>query len=226
MTTDARDIFNIAHWGEGYFDVNDAGHIAVLPRRDSAAGAVDLYELTQTIEQSGLALPVLVRFVDILRDRVASLAATFGKVIDHHGYGGRYTPVFPIKVNQQHSVVSEIIADGAAGLECGSKSELMAVLGVIPAGGTVICNGYKDREYIRLALIGQALGLRVFIVIEKLSELASLLDEAKAMAIRPRIGLRVRLATLGAGKWQNTGGEKSKFGLSASQILTALDTLR
>ncbi|HET6724839.1 MAG TPA: biosynthetic arginine decarboxylase [Gammaproteobacteria bacterium] len=225
-TIDARDIFNVAHWGEGYFDVNDAGHVVVAPRRNPAAGAVDLYELAQSLEQAGLALPVLVRFVDILRDRVANLAATFAGAIANHEYSGRYRPVFPIKVNQQASVVREILRDGVAGLECGSKPELMAVLGVARPGGTVICNGYKDREYLRLALIGQALGLNIFIVIEKLSELDLLLAEAAAMQIKPRIGLRVRLATLGAGKWQNTGGEKSKFGLSASQVLTALDKLR
>ncbi|HET7587997.1 MAG TPA: biosynthetic arginine decarboxylase [Gammaproteobacteria bacterium] len=222
----ARDIFNIAHWGAGYFDVNEAGHVTVSPRRDADAGTVDLHELAAAIQEAGLSLPVLVRFTDILRDRVSHLAGTFGRAIEHHGFGGRYTPIYPIKVNQQHSVVSEILADGVAGLECGSKPELMAVLGIAPQGGTIVCNGYKDREYLRLALIGQALGFRVFIVVEKLSELTFLLDEADAMNIRPRLGLRVRLATIGAGKWQNTGGEKSKFGLSATQALTALDKLR
>ncbi|HET8552274.1 MAG TPA: biosynthetic arginine decarboxylase [Gammaproteobacteria bacterium] len=226
MTSDARDIFNIAHWGAGYFDVNDAGHVVVTPRRDPSAGTIDLHELTGAIQDAGLALPVLVRFVDILRDRVARLATTFQTAIAHHDYAGRYTPIFPIKVNQQASVVEEILRDGLAGLECGSKSELMAVLGVAPAGGTVICNGYKDREYLALALIGQALGLKVYIVVEKLSELVLLLAESAAMDIQPRIGLRVRLATIGAGKWQNTGGEKSKFGLSAAQALIALDKLR
>jgi arginine decarboxylase len=226
VTADARDTFNIRQWGEGYFDVNDAGHVVVRPRRDPAAGEVDLYTLTRAIEAAGLPLPVLVRFVDILRDRVAHLAGTFAGAIAHNDYGGRYTPVFPIKVNQQHSVVAEILRDGIAGLECGSKPELMAVLGVAPAGGTIVCNGYKDREYLRLALIGQLLGFKVYVVVEKLSELELLLAEAEALDVKPRIGLRVRLATLGAGKWQNTGGEKSKFGLSAAQVLRALERLR
>jgi arginine decarboxylase len=226
VSADPRDIFNIAHWGAGYFDVNDAGHVIAQPRRDAAAGTVDLHELAGTIREAGLALPALVRFTDILRDRVAHLAATFNGAIEHHRYGGRYRPIYPIKVNQQHSVVAEILRDGAAGLECGSKPELMAVLGVAPEGGTIVCNGYKDREYLRLALIGQALGFNIFIVVEKLSELELLLDEAAALDIEPNLGLRVRLATLGAGKWQNTGGDKSKFGLSAAQVAAALDTLQ
>jgi arginine decarboxylase len=226
VSFNARDTFNIPHWGAGYFDVNAAGHVIAMPRRDPAAGVIDLYELADALERAGLSLPVLARFTDILRDRVGQLAATFADAIEQHRYAGRYTPVYPIKVNQQHPVVTEIVRDGTAGLECGSKPELLAALGVAPAGGTIVCNGYKDREYLRLALIGRALGFELCIVIEKHSELTLLLDEARALGIEPRIGLRARLATLGAGNWQNTGGEKSKFGLSAAQTLAALDTLR
>jgi arginine decarboxylase len=226
VETNAREIYNIANWGAGYFDINADGHVSVFPRRDAAAGSVDLYRLVEAVHDAGLALPVLARFTDILHDRVAHLADTFARAIEHHEYDGRYTPVYPIKVNQQESVVREIVGSGAAGLECGSKPELMAVLGIAPEGGTIVCNGYKDREYLRLALIGQQLGFRVFIVVEKLSELALLLAESTTLNIQPRVGLRVRLATLGAGNWQNTGGEKSKFGLSASQVLVALEKLR
>ncbi|HVT36399.1 MAG TPA: biosynthetic arginine decarboxylase [Nevskiaceae bacterium] len=223
---DARELYNMPLWGEGYFDVNEAGHVVVRPHRN--AGAIDLYELAQRLPREGLKLPVLVRFNDILHDRVDALTGAFAHVIDELGYQGRYTAVYPIKVNQQRSVVEEIVRAGGArvGLEAGSKPELAAVLGLAPDGCIVVCNGYKDRDYIRRALIGQKLGHRVYIVVEKPSELPVVIEEAEALGVSPLIGLRVRLASIGAGKWQNTGGEKSKFGLSCSQVLEALASLR
>jgi arginine decarboxylase len=174
-----------------------------------------------------LGLPVLVRFTDILADRVRLLTEAFARARAELDYQGSYTPVYPIKVNQQRSVVQGILCNGRypVGLEAGSKSELLAIL-ALSEGGTVICNGYKDRSYIRLALIGRSLGLNVFVVIEKLSELDLVLAEAAALGIEPQLGIRVRLWSIGAGKWQNSGGEKSKFGLHAGEILKLLTKLK
>ncbi len=224
---EARETYNIGHWGGGYFDINAAGHLTVHPSRDPARG-IDLFELAGRLEEAALSLPVLVRFTGILHDRIDLLTGAFADAMAADGYQGRFTAVFPIKVNQQRSVVEEIVhhGDGRVGLEAGSKPELMAVLALIPPGGIVVCNGYKDREYIRLALIGRALGHRVYLVIEKMSELELVLEESRALGIEPLLGMRVRLASIGSGNWQNTGGEKSKFGLTATQILEAIDRLR
>ncbi len=216
----SREIYAIEHWGEGYFDISDQGHVVVYPTKHPEAGAIDLFEVARAIRREGLSLPVLVRFTDILGDRVRLLTEAFDRARSEHGYQGIYTPVYPIKVNQQRGVVEGILRNGRypVGLEAGSKSELLAILALSDAG-TVICNGYKDRSYIRLALIGRNLGLNVFIVIEKLSELELVLSESAALGIAPQLGVRVRLSSIGAGKWQNSGGEKSKFGLNAGEIL-------
>ncbi len=223
----AKDLYNIAHWGDGYFDVNDAGHAVVRPHRDRGP-AIDLYALAQRLPKDGLDLPVLLRFTDILKDRVDALTGAFNDAIRELDYAGRYTAVYPIKVNQQRSVVEAIVAHGGdrVGLEAGSKPELAAVLGLAQPGATIVCNGYKDRAYIRRALIGQKLGHKVYIVIEKTSELALILDEAKNLNVEPLLGLRVRLASNFNSTQQNTGGEKAKFGLAAAQVLEAIDTLR
>ncbi len=224
----ARDTYNIAHWGSGYFDIGEHGRLIAYPDRDSSRPGVDLHALARAVREAGLALPVLVRFVDILHDRVDTLCGAFAKAMDADDYQGRYTAVYPIKVNQQRRVVESIIGhgNGRVGLEAGSKPELMAVMALVPKGGTVICNGYKDREYIRLALRGLQLGLKVFIVIEKSSEVELIIDEARRLGVEPMLGMRVRLASIGAGKWQNTGGEKSKFGLTASQCLDVVEQLK
>ncbi|ADP96036.1 biosynthetic arginine decarboxylase [Marinobacter adhaerens] len=231
--TPAHKVYNIAHWSDGYIGVNDQGQVLIRPDRGHSPARINLPELTRTLTESGVQLPVLVRFVDILHDRVNKLCNAFNKVAEEHAYQGGYTAVYPIKVNQQRRVVEELLAaepaasNGQIGLEAGSKPELMAVLAMSQQPGSVIvCNGYKDREYIRLALIGQTLGHRVFIVVEKKSELPLILEEAKSLGVSPLIGVRARLATIGKGNWQNTGGEKSKFGLSASQVLDVVDTLR
>jgi arginine decarboxylase len=219
--------YGIARWGAGYFGINERGHVSVRPRRRDEA-AIDLHDLAIDIRREGLAWPVLVRFTDILHDRVSTLCEGFSAAMEEHGYSGRYTAVYPVKVNQQRAVIEEILRAGneCAGLEAGSKPELMAVLALSRPGGTIICNGYKDREYIRLALIGRQIGHRLIIVVEKPSELDLVLDESAALDIEPEIGVRVRLAASAAGKWQNSGGEKAKFGLSASQVLRLVERLR
>ncbi|SFF52613.1 arginine decarboxylase [Fontimonas thermophila] len=224
----ALDQYNVPYWGEGYFDVAEDGHLLVRPFRDRSPVAIDLYALARRLPEEGLPLPVLVRFVNILHDRIDALTGAFASVIDELGYTGRYTAVYPIKVNQQGDVIEEIVRYGGArvGLEAGSKPELAAVLGMASPGSVIVCNGYKDRTYIRRALIGEKLGHKVYIVVEKRSELPLVIEESRRLGVAPRIGLRVRLASIGAGKWQNTGGEKSKFGLSSAQVLAAVEELR
>jgi arginine decarboxylase len=222
----SREIYAVEHWGEGYFDVGEAGNVIVRPTRHPEQGAIDLLEIAQAVRAEGLSLPVLVRFIDILRDRVACLNQAFALARREYGYRGQYTPVYPIKVNQQRGVVAGILGASThpVGLEAGSKSELLAILALSRAG-SVICNGYKDRSYIRLALIGRRLGLNVYIVIEKFSELDVVLAEAATLAIEPQLGVRIRLSSISAGKWQNSGGEKSKFGLHGAEVLKLVDRL-
>ncbi|MEO7067772.1 MAG: biosynthetic arginine decarboxylase [Rhodanobacter sp.] len=222
----ARRTYAVPHWGAGYMDVDAAGDIVVSPR-GTAGPTLSLPGIVERARAEGLRLPLLVRFPDILADRLARLQGAFAKAIAANDYAGGYTAIYPIKVNQQRSVAGELVAAGTHGfgLEAGSKPELMAVLAMAHPGSIVICNGYKDREYIRLALIGLKLGLRVHIVIEKLSELDHVFSEAKALDVEPLLGVRVRLASIGAGKWQNTGGDKGKFGLSPNQVLTLIARL-
>ncbi|MEW6353613.1 MAG: biosynthetic arginine decarboxylase [Pseudomonadota bacterium] len=225
----ARELYNVAHWGGGYFDVNERGHVVARPTRAPDHAGIDLYALSAEIKAAGLSLPVLVRFSDILHQRVDTLCDAFARAMAADDYQGGFTAVYPIKVNQQRRVVEEILKHGGArvGLEAGSKPELLAVLARSDAnGGVVVCNGYKDREYIRLALIGKQLGHRVYIVVERFCEVELIVEEARKLKIDPLIGVRVRLASIGAGKWQNTGGEKSKFGLSAAQVLRVVEYLR
>ena len=223
----ARRTYNIKHWGGEYFHINDQGHLAVRPAGANAT-EIDLFTLAQELREEGLTWPVLVRFTDILRHRVDTLCQAFDAATIAADYDGKYTAIYPIKVNQQHSIVEEFHRHGAGrvGLEAGSKPELMAVLGIAAVGTKVVCNGYKDREYIRLALAGLKLGIRVYIVVEKPSELELVIQEAEQMQVSPLIGMRVKLASIGAGKWQNTGGEKSKFGVTASQLIQAVERLR
>ena len=224
---DARSMYQLPRWGEGLFDVDAAGHLVVHPDGDRRHAGVDLHALVGRLHEEGLAPPVLVRFPGILRGRARALIAAFAAVREAADYAGRFTAIYPIKVNQQRRVVEELLATGdGMGMEAGSKPELLAVLAVSAPGGTIVCNGYKDREYIRLALLGQSLGHRVYIVVEKLSELALILDESRKLGITPRLGVRLRLASIARGKWQNTGGEKSKFGLTACQVLQVVEELR
>ncbi|MDH5218684.1 MAG: biosynthetic arginine decarboxylase, partial [Gammaproteobacteria bacterium] len=224
----SRETYNITHWGDNYFDINSLGHACVQPK-GKGGPQVDLFELSDKVRQSGLTLPVLARFTDILAQRVHQLCGAFENAIKDHEYKGSYTAVYPIKVNQQRTVVEHLLATERenVGLEAGSKPELLAVLAHAKTNKDVIvCNGYKDREYIRLALIGRKLGHRIFIVIEKQSELKIILEESVKLNVEPLLGLRVRLSSIGKGKWQNTGGEKSKFGLSSTQILSVVEQLK
>ena len=226
-TDDARAQYAIAHWGEGYFDVDAHGDLSVRPR-GADGPAFSLPAIVDAARAKGSRLPLLVRFADILRHRLSRLQGAFAKAMKEWDYAGGYSAVYPVKVNQQKGVAGELAQAGGEGfgLEAGSKPELMAVLALAAPNSIVICNGYKDREYLRLALIGRKLGLRVFIVIEKPSELKPALEEAKALGVEPLFGVRMRLTSLGAGKWQNTGGEKSKFGLTPRQLLTLIDELK
>jgi arginine decarboxylase len=224
---DANKQYAIAHWGEGYFDVSEDGRLLVRPRGVEGP-AIGLPDIVEAAQARGSRLPLLVRFADILTHRLSRLQGAFATAMREWDYAGGYSAVYPIKVNQQKGVAGELARAGGEGfgLEAGSKPELMAVLALAKPGSIVICNGYKDREYLRLALIGRKVGLRVFIVIEKPSELKPALEEAKALGVQPLFGVRMRLTSLGAGKWQNTGGEKSKFGLTPRQLLTLIDELK
>ena len=211
--------YGIRYWSEGFFGINPQGHASVCPRlRDGEE--LDLYRIASDVRSAGLSWPVLLRFSDVLRQRVRTLCEAFRQAAAELEYQGGYRAIYPIKVNQQRSVVEQIVAGGGecVGLEAGSKPELVAVLAASSPGGVVVCNGYKDREYIRLALIGRRLGHPVYIVIEKPSELELVLQESRAMGIQPLLGVRVRLAAVASGKWQNSGGARSKFGLSAAQL--------
>ena len=218
--------YGIARWGAGYFGVNAAGHLCVRPRANGAE--IDLVELAERLAADGIQLPVLVRFGDILRRRVGELADAFNRARADYGYEPRYTVVYPIKVNQERHVIREIVRESTErlGLEAGSKPELLAVLGLARRGSLIVLNGYKDRECIRLALAGQLAGYRVYIVIEKPDELELLLEEAEKMQVEPLIGMRIRLASVSAGKWAQTGGEKSKFGLTATELIASIERLR
>ncbi len=225
---DSRELYNVDGWGIGYFGINPKGHVTVHPTKDTERG-LDLFELATDLEQQGVGLPVLLRFSDILRTRIETLTDRFRTAIREFEYTGRYTTVYPIKVNQQRHVVEEIVAFGephGVGLEVGSKPELMAVLALAErTDHLIVCNGYKDEEYLRLALMGQRLGHKVLIVLEKISEVDILLKVAREMDVEPTAGVRVKLSTAGAGKWSESAGEKSKFGLNSSQLVRVLDKL-
>jgi arginine decarboxylase len=226
---DSRELYNIEGWAIGYFDVNETGHLTVHPTRDPERG-LDLFEMAMDLEAQGVGLPLLLRFPDILRTRIEMLTDRFQTAIREFDFEGKYTLVYPIKVNQQRHVVEEILAFGkkhGVGLEVGSKPELQAVLALTErTDHLIVCNGYKDEEFMRLALMGQKLGHTVIIVLEKVSEVATLLKIAESMDVVPTAGVRIKLSTSGAGRWSETAGEKSKFGLSSSQLLEVLERLR
>ncbi|MBJ7222765.1 MULTISPECIES: biosynthetic arginine decarboxylase [unclassified Brenneria] len=221
--------YNIAWWGNNYYDVNELGHISVCPDPDVPEARVDLARLVKELqEENHQRLPALFCFPQILQHRLRSINAAFKQARESFGYEGGYFLVYPIKVNQHRRVIESLVNSGEPmGLEAGSKAELMAVLGHAGMTRTVIvCNGYKDREYIRLALIGEKLGHKVYLVIEKMTEIKLVLEEAERLNVVPRLGVRARLASQGSGKWQSSGGEKSKFGLAAVQVLQLVEMLR
>lgn len=224
---DAIELYNINRWSDGYFSVNTAGDTIV-----NNASATPLKSIVMAARQKGLELPLLVRFPHILHDRVNLITSAFKQAIQEENYQNTYQPLYPIKVNQQRRVVEEIINGqkmaGAEriGLEAGSKPELIAVMAEAVKGETtIVCNGYKDEEYIRLALSAEKLGHRVYLVVEKASEVEWILDIAKELSVDPRIGVRARLSSSGKGKWESSGGEKSKFGLTAAEIIRVINQL-
>jgi arginine decarboxylase len=226
----AKALYNIEGWGDGFFDVSAEGHVLVRPDKDRPDQVIDLFELAHDLEAQGVGLPVLLRFSDILKSRIEMLHSRFARAIEEFQYEGRYTTVYPIKVNQQRHVVEEIYEFGSptgVGLECGSKPELQAVLAMSErTDHLIVCNGYKDEEFMRLALMGQRLGHTVIIVIEQVSELDELLPVAAEMNIEPTIGVRIKLSSEGSGRWAQSGGEKSKFGLNAAQLMQVIDRLQ
>ena len=225
---DAEKLYNMSGWGLGYFRVSSEGHVTVHPDTNRKRG-LDLYQLAMDLNAQGVGLPLLLRFSDILRSRIHALASEFQNAIKEFGYEGTYTTVYPVKVNQQRHVVQEIVEFGAphgVGLECGSKPELQAILGLNESTNhLIVCNGYKDEEFMRLALMGQKLGHTVMIVLEQLTELEVLLKVADEMGLQPTAGVRVKLATEGSGRWAKSGGERSKFGLGAVELMRLLDQL-
>lgn len=225
----AREIYRIAQWSDGFFDICEKGKLRAFPNGQAQTTSIDLHELAQQIKKAEIPFPVLVRFTDILRQRIQSLHEAFVRAMLDHNYQGNYISAYPIKVNQQRRVVEAILKNGKVpvGLETGSKPELLASLGLFPeSDAVIICNGYKDREYIRLALIGQRLGHKVLIILEKMSEVNLVLEESERLNVEPVLGVRVRLSSMGTGKWQNSGGEKSKFGFSAPQLLHVVNTFQ
>jgi arginine decarboxylase len=226
---DARTLYNIDRWGAGYFDVDPEGHVVASPLQDKGAN-VDLSDVVEEARSRGLKFPLLIRFQDIVRHRVQAINEAFRASIAEFAYQGRYRGVFPIKVNQLREVVEEILDAGRPydfGLEVGSKPEMYAALALQDkAGGLIVCNGYKDTGFIRMALLGIKLGKQVILVVEKLEELRQIIQLSRQMGVEPQVGIRVRLLAKGAGKWAESGGENAKFGLSAVEILAACQMLR
>ena len=224
---DSKETYNIKGWGVNFFGVNEKGHVYVSPKKDNVQ--VDLKELVDELATAHVSAPMLLRFPDILDTRIQSTAACFEKATKQYDFKGDHYIVFPIKVNQMRPVVEEIISHGAKyniGLEAGSKPELHAVLAQhMDSDSIVICNGHKDQNYIEMALLAQKMGKRLFLVVEKLPELRIIAETAAKLNVKPFLGIRIKLASSGAGKWQESGGDASKFGLNSSELLTALQLL-
>lgn len=224
---DSAEVYNISGWGLRYFSINEKGHVQVTPREGCAP--VDLKEVMDQLLVRDVSAPVLLRFPDILDDRIRKISSCFKKAADEYEYKGQNFIVYPIKVNQMRQVVEEIVSHGNkynVGLEAGSKPELHAVLGISPASNSlIICNGYKDEDYVELALLAQKMGRRIYIVVEKINELKLIADVAKRLNITPNLGIRIKLTSSGSGKWEESGGDVSKFGLNSSELLDALSFL-
>ena len=222
---DSAELYNINGWGMKYFSINEHGHVAVTPREGHAS--VDLKEIMDQLLVKDITAPVLLRFPDILDNRIEKITGCFRQAANEYDYKGQSYTIYPIKVNQMRPVVEEIVSYGKRfdiGLEAGSKPELHAVLATnIAENALIICNGYKDQKYIELALLAQKMGRRIYIVVEKLNELRLIADIAKRLKISPNIGIRIKLSSSGSGKWEESGGDQSKFGLNSSELLEAID---
>jgi arginine decarboxylase len=226
---DSLDTYLIRNWGSGYFGINDKGHLVCHPAGEGKA-TVDVKELVDELGQRGLSLPLLIRFPDILKSRIELIHGCFHKAIQEYGYKGAYKGVYPIKVNQSQKLVEEIVHFGkphSYGLEAGSKPELLAVMAMLDTeGALVVCNGYKDEEYVETALLASKLGLTVILVVEKPSEMLLIKQVSQKMNVRPVIGIRAKLSSRGSGRWEASGGDRSKFGLSAREMLEAVGQLK
>ena len=224
---DSKELYNINGWGTSYFGVNDKGDVYVTPCKDNTE--IDLRDVMDELALRDVTPPVLLRFPDILDNRIEKTSSCFKKAADEYGYKAENFIIYPIKVNQMQPVVEEIISHGRKfnlGLECGSKPELHAVIAVqCQSDSIIVCNGYKDQSYIELALLAQKMGKRIFIVVEKLNELDTIAKAAKKLGVKPNLGIRIKLASSGSGKWQESGGDASKFGLTSSELLQALNML-
>lgn len=224
---DSEELYNIKGWGVNFFGINEKGHVYVEPKKNGAR--IDLKEVVDRLATKHLVAPMLLRFPDILDSRIQKTDACFRMAGKEYNYQGEHFIIYPIKVNQMRPVVEEIISHGKRynlGLEAGSKPELHAVLAThMDSDSLIICNGHKDQNFIELALLAQKMGKRVFLVVEKLPELKIIADTAAKLGVRPNLGIRIKLASSGSGKWQESGGDASKFGLNSSELLTALQTL-
>lgn len=224
---DSAELYNINGWGRNYFSINDRGHVCVTPRAGYAS--VDLREIMDELKIKDISAPVLLRFPDILDNRIEKTSSCFKKAAQTYNYKAENFIIYPIKVNQMQPVVEEIISHGRKfnlGLEAGSKPELHAVIAIqCQSDSLIVCNGYKDQSYIELALLAHKMGKRIFIVVEKLNELEIIAREAKKLNVKPNLGIRIKLAASGSGKWEESGGDASKFGLTSSELLEALELL-
>src|SRR6266480_4205706 len=223
---DSESLYRVKLWGESYFCVNAEGHLEVRPVLGDPIG-IDLFKVVQDLRQQRIEFPLLIRFQDLLRSRVIEINTAFRKAIEEAGYQNQYISVYPIKVNQLHEVVQEILEAGRPfgfGLECGSKAELVAALPHLEDDRTLlICNGYKDWTMIRLLLIGQLLGKNVIPILEKYSELRLMLPLANELGVKPKFGVRIRVSVTGSGKWAASGGDTSKFGITISELVKMID---
>lgn len=225
----SSDLYKVGAWGSNFFDINDSGNIVVTPSGPSGS-KVDLLELTQDLQERGIRVPMLIRFPDITKSRIELLSSCFSKAIEENGYKGIFRGVYPIKVNQQRHLVEELIKFGAntrLGLECGSKPELLIVLAMMNTpDALIICNGFKDTEYIETAILSQKLGRNTIIVVDRIAELPMIIEASKKFNTAPKIGLRAKLHSKGSGKWIESSGDRSKFGLTALEIVDAVEMLK
>ncbi|MCL2260698.1 MAG: biosynthetic arginine decarboxylase [Fibromonadales bacterium] len=226
---DSRELYNVKGWGISYFNINELGHATVAPLKDDGP-TIDLADIMRELSRKDIATPVLLRFPDILDSRIEKINNCFEKAIEEYKFQGNFYNVFPIKVNQQRTVLEEVLQHGKKfniGLEAGSKSELHAVLANVDnPKSLIVCNGYKDEDFIELALLAQKMGKKIYLVVEKFSELVLIIKLSKRLKVKPNIGIRIKLASSGSGHWEESGGYQSKFGLGSSELIDALQYIK